>query len=162
MRVSNLLISLLFMASLSVASAKRSAVSFPENSQKEDFAMPRLREDDKEKELRKALAEIREAIQEYKIACNNGLVSPIDRRKDDQCYPATLERLVDGIRPPNKKYYLQFLKRIPLDPITGKADWVLRSAQDEKWAPVWGGQNVINVFSKSEGYASDGTRYRDW
>lgn len=162
MNVSKLIISMLLVTGLSSVLAQRLDVSLPESSRQNDVALRHVGEDDKEKELRQALTEIREAIQEYKAACDNGLVSPMDRRKDDQCYPPTLERLVDGIRPPNKKYYLQFLKRIPIDPLTGKADWVLRAAQDEKWAVVWGGQNVFNVFSKSDGYGSDGTRYRDW
>lgn len=162
MSVSKLLMSSLLIATLSGALTKQPTVVFPEKLRKNDFALLKESEDDKEKELRKALAEIREAIKEYKSVCGQGLVGPIDRRKDDQCYPPTLATLVEGIRPPNKKYYIQFLKRIPIDPITGKADWELRSAQDEPQAVAWGGQNVCQVFSKSEKFASDGTRYRDW
>lgn len=122
------------------------------------------RELDKEKEegLRKALNELRQAINEYKIVCDQGLVGPIDRKKDDKCYPPTLQTLVDGIQPPSTKYYIVFLRRIPVDPMTGEQDWVLRSIQDEKDAETWGGQNVFNVYSKSDGVAADGTKYRDW
>lgn len=117
---------------------------------------------EKEKELKQALADIRDAIKEYKSLCDTGQVGPLDRRKDDQCYPPNLEALVEGFRPADKKYFIQFLKKIPVDPITGNADWGLRSAQDEKWSAVWGGQNVFEVFSKSNGIAADGSRYRDW
>jgi general secretion pathway protein G len=117
---------------------------------------------EKEKELRKSLRQIREAIKEYKQVCDEGLVGALDRKKDDQCYPPTLETLVNGIKRPNKNYYMVFLRRIPIDPITGKQDWGLHSIQDEKDSENWGGQNVSNVYSKAEGYASDWTRYREW
>lgn len=119
-------------------------------------------DEEKEKELRKALNELRQAIKEYKQVCDEGLVGPIDRKKDDNCYPPTLKTLVDGIQPPNRKYYICFLRRIPTDPMTGTQEWGLRSAQDEKDAETWGGENVFDVYSKSAGIAADGTRYREW
>lgn len=117
---------------------------------------------EKEKELRKSLHLIREAIKEYKQACDEGRVGVLDRKKDDECYPPTLEVLVNGIKRSGRNYYIVFLRRIPIDPITDKQDWGLRSIQDGKESENWGGQNVSNVYSKSEGYASDWTRYKDW
>ena len=117
---------------------------------------------EKEKELSKALGQIREAIKEYNQACREGLVSPLDRKIDDQCYPPTLDALVNGVTATGKSYDLVFLRRLPRDPITGKQDWGLRSSQDKKDSESWGGQNVCNVYSKSKGSASDGTKYRDW
>jgi general secretion pathway protein G len=55
-----------------------------------------------------------------------------------------------------------FLRRIPVDPMTGKDDWGLRSTQDEPKSDSWGGQNVFDVYSKSEDTALDGTKYKDW
>lgn len=119
-------------------------------------------DEEKEKELRKALNELRQAIKEYKEVCDQGQVGPLDRRQDDKCYPPTLQTLVDGIQPPARRYYIVFLRRIPTDPMTGTQDWGLRSAQDEKDAESWGGEHVFDVYSKSDGVAADGTSYRKW
>src|SRR5262245_42761963 len=54
-----------------------------------------------EEELRVALRTIRQAIDRYNVVCQAGLVGPLDRRVDDQCYPSSLETLVTGITPPN-------------------------------------------------------------
>ena len=56
----------------------------------------------------------------------------------------------------------KFLRRIPVDPMTGKADWGMRAMQDDPDSQSWGGDNVFDVFSKSQGIALDGTRYADW
>jgi general secretion pathway protein G len=56
----------------------------------------------------------------------------------------------------------KFLRRIPIDPITGQADWGFRSYQDSPDSRVWGGQNVFDVYTKSEGTALNGTKYQDW
>ena len=75
-----------------------------------------------------------------------------------------LETLVEGVSVQNDQSgrKLKFLRRIPIDPITGEADWGLRSYQDEPDSTSWGGQNVFDVYTKSDGTALDGTRYRDW
>lgn len=116
----------------------------------------------KEEELRIALRTIRRAIDDYKNFCELGLVSPRDRRPNDECYPPNLEVLLKGVIPPNKKTPYRFLRRIPVDPMTGKASWGLRSMQDEPDATTWGEQNVFDVYSKSDGVGLDGIRYRDW
>jgi general secretion pathway protein G len=115
-----------------------------------------------EQELRDTLREIRRAIDAWNQACESGLVGPLDRRVDDQCYPPTLEALVEGIRPPNTDRIIRFLRRIPRDPLTGKAEWGLSSIQDARDSTRWGGQSVYDVHSKSDGTALDGTKYKNW
>jgi general secretion pathway protein G len=119
---------------------------------------------EKEMELRRTLRELRKAIDSYKIACESGLVGPLDRKVEDECYPQTMEILVEGIHPPNKgDSTIRFLRRIPKDPFTGKADWGMRSVQDDAGSSSWGGQNIYDVYSKAPGTALDGkTRYKDW
>ncbi|MGE0127434.1 MAG: hypothetical protein AB7U82_04930 [Blastocatellales bacterium] len=116
-----------------------------------------------EEELRVALRVIRQAIDTYKISCESGLVGPLDRRVNDECYPPNLEVLVRGISPPNKRdSRIRFLRRIPVDPTTGKREWGVRSVQDEPDSSKWGGQNVFDVYCQSKGTALDGSRYFDW
>jgi len=119
---------------------------------------------EKEMELRRNLREIRKAIDAYKLGCDiGGLVGPLDRKVDDECYPPTLEILVEGIHPPNKgDSTVRFLRRIPKDPFTDKADWGFRSVQDDPGSTSWGGQNVFDVYTTFEGTALDGSKYRDW
>jgi len=120
---------------------------------------------EKEIELRRNLREIRKAIDDYKLRCDvGGLLSPLDRRVEDECYPKDLEILVEGIHPMNKvDSTIRFLRRIPKDPFTGKADWGFRSVQDDPDSTSWGGQNVFDVYSKAPGTALDGkTQYKDW
>ncbi len=117
---------------------------------------------EREMELRRNLREIRIAIDRYKDACDKGLVSPLDRKVEDECYPPSLEILVEGITPPNSLRKIRFLRRLPRDPITGKTEWGLRSIQDEPDSSSWGGQNVYDVYSKSELTALNGTKYKDW
>ena len=81
-------------------------------------------------------------------------------KADSQGYPPDLDRLVKGEDAQGKK--LKFLRRIPVDPMTGKAEWTLRSMQDEPNSDSWGGQNVFDVASKSQATALDGTKYSDW
>ncbi len=119
---------------------------------------------EKEMELRRTLRELRKAIDAYNISCNQGLVGPLDRKVDDECYPPSLEILVEGIHPPNKgDSTIRFLRRIPKDPFTGNTDWGFRSVQDDPGSTSWGGQNIYDVFSKAPGTALDGkTQYKDW
>jgi hypothetical protein len=85
-----------------------------------------------EEELRLALRTLRQAIDGYKISCEQGNVGPLDRTVNDECYPHTLQTLVTGIAPPNRgATRIRFLRRIPRDPITGTYNWGLRSMQDD-------------------------------
>ncbi|MDX2029699.1 MAG: hypothetical protein SF339_03450 [Blastocatellia bacterium] len=115
-----------------------------------------------EEELRDSLRTLRRSIDSYKLACEQGLIGPIDRKVDDMCYPPDLQVLVTGIQPPNGKYRIRFLRRIPVDPITGKREWGLRSIQDDPRASVWGGENVFDVYSKSNKRGLDKIAYSEW
>jgi general secretion pathway protein G len=117
----------------------------------------------KEAELRAALRTLRTAIDEYKRAVDMGAIGGTDIELGSEGYPEKLEVLVEGVSQvgtPGKK--LKFLRRIPIDPMTNSTDWGMRSYQDEPTAQSWGGQNVFDIYSKSDGIAFDGTRYRDW
>ena len=112
---------------------------------------------EKERELRYDLWQMRDAIDRYKDASDRHAFIP---KLDSQGYPPDLDTLVKGVDAQGKK--LKFLRRIPVDPITGKAEWNLRSMQDESNSDSWGGQNVFDVSSKSQATALDGTKYSDW
>jgi len=117
----------------------------------------------REVELRRALRELRTAIDRYKRAYDAGIISRLETQAETEGYPPNLDVLVNGVQlagSPDRK--IRFLRRIPVDPMTGRAEWGLRSTQDEPNARSWGGQNVFDVYSLSEGTALDGTRYRDW
>jgi len=118
----------------------------------------------KEAELRRALREMRTAIDKFKDAVDSGLIGAIDVGAGSEGYPKDLDQLVEGVRPANDASgrRLKFLRRIPRDPMTGTTEWGKRSYQDAADATSWGGQNVYDVYSLSEGTALDGSRYRDW
>lgn len=112
---------------------------------------------EKERELRRALWEMRDAIDRYKDAADRGAFRT---KVGSENYPPDLETLVEGVDVQGKK--VRFLRRIPVDPMTGTTEWNLRSMQDEPDSTSWGGQNVFDVSTKSEGQAIDGTYYKDW
>ena len=118
----------------------------------------------REVELRRSLREMRVAVDKFKDAVDFGQIAATEVRAGSEGYPPTLETLVEGVPAANDASgrKLKFLRRIPIDPITGEAEWGLRSYQDKPDATTWGGQNVYDVRSKSEGTALDGTKYRDW
>ena len=111
----------------------------------------------KERELRRDLWEMRDAIDHYKDAADRGA---FQIKLESQGYPPDLETLVNGVDVQGKK--VKFLRRIPVDPMTGKAEWGLRSMQDDPKSDSFGGQSVFDVYSKSQGTALDGTKYSDW
>ena len=112
---------------------------------------------EKERELRYDLWTMRDAIDKYKDAADKGA---IQTKVDSQNYPPDLETLVNGVDIQGKK--VKFLRRIPVDPMTGNAEWGLRSMQDDPKSDSYGGQSVFDVYSKSQGTALDGTKYSDW
>ena len=118
----------------------------------------------REVELRRTLRELRTAIDRYKDAADQGIIAATDLRPGNENYPSTLEVLVEGVTKAGDAtgVKLKFLRRIPVDPMTGEAEWGLRSYQDKPDSTSWGGQNVYDVHTKSEGTALDGTKYRDW
>ncbi len=111
----------------------------------------------KERELRRDLWEMRDAIDRYYDAASKGA---FQTKADSFNYPPDLDTLVDGVDVQTKK--VRFLRKIPIDPMTGTADWDLRSNQDDADASSWGGQNVFDVHSKSTATALDGTKYNTW
>jgi general secretion pathway protein G len=115
---------------------------------------------EREKELHQALREMRTAIDKYKEASDAG---KIEVPTDTEGYPQTLDQLVDGVQLIGQAgKNIKFLRKIPIDPMSNSTDWGMRSYQDEPTAQSWGGQNVFDVYTKSDGIAFDGTRYRDW
>ncbi|HUB53447.1 MAG TPA: type II secretion system protein [Terracidiphilus sp.] len=110
-----------------------------------------------ERELRYDLWMIRDAIDKYKDAADKGA---FQTKVDSQNYPPDLQTLVDGVDVQGKK--LRFLRRIPVDPMTGKAEWGLRSMQDDPDSDSYGGQSVFDVYSQSQGTGLDGTKYSTW
>src|SRR5580692_7742017 len=112
---------------------------------------------EKERVLRRDLWEMRDAIDHYKDAADKGAFQV---KVDSLGYPPDLETLVNGVDVQDKK--LKFLRRIPTDPMTGTADWGLRSNQDDADSDSFGGQNVFDVHTKSQGTALDGTKYSTW
>jgi general secretion pathway protein G len=140
----------------------------------------------KETELRRSLREIRDAIDRYKDASDRNLIRVA---AGTEGYPPDLETLVQGVEivsqggagggfgtPPGSNplsstgggggddaiHRVRFLRRIPEDPMTSRPDWGLRAVQDDPDSRSWGGKNVFDVYSMSQGNALDGTRYADW
>lgn len=112
---------------------------------------------EREKELRQALWEMRDAIDRYKDAADRGA---FQTKVDSQNYPPDLETLVKGVDVQGKK--VRFLRKIPVDPMTKTTEWGMRSMQDDPASDSWGGQSVFDVYTKSLGEGLDGTKYKDW
>jgi len=120
------------------------------------YALKRQRE----LELRRDLRLMRDAIDRYKQYSDGGLIQV---QLGTEGFPPDLDTLVVGVQQIgqiNKK--LKLLRQVPVDPMTGKAEWALRSYQDEPDSMSWGGQNVWDVHSLSTGRAIDGSYYKDW
>ena len=113
---------------------------------------------EREKQLRQALWEMRDAVDRYKDAADRNMFRT---KVDSFNYPPDLDELVKGVEIAGGKK-LRFLRSIPVDPMTKNKEWGLRSMQDDPDSESWGGQNVFDVYSKSEGTGLDGTKYKDW
>jgi general secretion pathway protein G len=114
----------------------------------------------REVELRRDLRELREAIDHFKDFSDHGMI-PV--KADTFGYPPDLQTLVDGVTlKGTATAKFKFLRKMPVDPMTGAVDWGMRSMQDDPDSRSWGGENVFDVFSKSDGTALDGTKYSDW
>jgi general secretion pathway protein G len=111
----------------------------------------------REKDLRIALWQMRDAIDRYKDAADK---NAFQTKVGSENYPPDLDTLVKGVDVQGKK--LKFLRRIPIDPMTGGTDWGLHSMQDDPTSDSWDGNDVFDVFTKSTDIALDGTKYRDW
>ena len=112
---------------------------------------------ERERVLHQNLWEMRDAVDRYKDAADRGA---FQIKLGSEGYPPDLDTLVSGVDVAGKK--VRFLRRIPSDPMTGKPEWGLRSLQDAPTADSWGGDNVFDVYSKSEDTALDGSKYKDW
>jgi general secretion pathway protein G len=116
---------------------------------------------DKERDLERALVQIRNAIDKFKDDMDAQKIGPA--KLDSDNYPESLKQLVDGIKATgsvDKK--IKYLRRIPKDPMTNSYEWGLRSTRDDTTSQSWGGQNVFNVYTKSMDKARDGTPYAEW
>ena len=114
----------------------------------------------KEAELRTDLREMRDAIDRYKDTADR---NQIRVEIGSEGYPPDLETLVKGVQlGASSDRKIRFLRRIPVDPMTGRAEWGLRAVQDDPDSTSWGGKNVFDVYSKSTAMALDGTKYSDW
>jgi general secretion pathway protein G len=118
----------------------------------------------REAELHRVLREMRTAIDKFKDAADLGNIGATDLKAGAENYPPDLDTLVDGVSAANDQTgrKLKFLRRVPTDPITRSKEWGLRSYQDAADATRWGGQDVFDVHSTSDGTALDGTKYKDW
>jgi general secretion pathway protein G len=112
---------------------------------------------ERERELRHDLWEMRDAIDRYKDAADRGA---FQIKVGSEGYPPDLDTLVAGVDVSGKK--LKFLRHIPVDPMTGSTEWGMRSMQDDPTSDSWDGNNVFDVYTKSNGTALDGTKYKDW
>lgn len=111
----------------------------------------------KERDLRRDLWEMRAAIDKYKDVSDQGKIS---NKVMSEGYPPDLDTLVNGVDIQGKK--MRFLRRLPVDPMTGRAEWGVRSMQDAPDADSSSGDNVFDVYTKSTGTALDGTKYSTW
>ena len=118
----------------------------------------------KESELRRALRDMRDAIDKFKEAADAQMIPATELKPNSEGYPPDLESLVEGVSVANDATgrKLKFLRRVPFDPMTGADEWGMRSYQDKPDTTRWGGQNVFDVYTTSTGTALDGTKYRDW
>ncbi len=118
----------------------------------------------REAELRRALREMRTAVDKFKDAADQGLIGSLDIKVGSENYPPDLDTLVEGVSAANDATgrKLKYLRRVPTDPMTKGTEWGLRSYQDDPKSSRWGGQNVFDVYTTSEGTALDGTKYKDW
>jgi general secretion pathway protein G len=112
---------------------------------------------EKERRLRADLWEMRDAIDRYKLDADR---NAFQTKVDSQGYPPDLETLVKGVDVQGKK--VRYLRKLPIDPMTGTTEWGMRSMQDDPDSDSFGGQSVFDVYTKSQDEALDGTKYKDW
>ena len=113
----------------------------------------------REYELHRDLREMRKAVDMFKDDADRNLVRV---EVGSEGYPPDLDTLVKGINFGAGTQRKRYLRRIPVDPMTGRAEWGFRSVQDDPDSTSWGGSNVFDVYSKSTASALDGTKYSDW
>ncbi len=114
----------------------------------------------RELELRRDLREMREAIDDYKAKADQQKIKLPP--PENNGYPESLEILVEGVTMTGKTTKMRFLRRIPVDPFTNKAEWGLRAINDDPTSTGWGGGSVYDVYSLAPGVGSNGIPYKDW
>jgi general secretion pathway protein G len=129
-------------------------------------------------ELRQQLRLMRAAIDTFKLEWNRDgdvLLGPACVKNKLTCkdvtsvygYPKSLEKLL-GIKLSSEEATVRgtttrrYLRNLPLDPLTGKADWIFRCYKDAPKASSWCGDDIYDVMTRSQDIALDGTKYRDW
>jgi len=115
----------------------------------------------REMELRSALREVRNAIDQFKKYSDQGLIQ--QEGLETEGFPKDLDSLVEGtslVGAIDKK--IRFLRRVPKDPMTGTTEWGLRSLQDDPNSLTWGRQNIFDLYTTSEAEGLDGTPYATW
>jgi general secretion pathway protein G len=139
-------------------------------------AMPLARitvQREREAELHRVLREMRNSIDRYKDDADNHLIVT---EQGSENYPPDLDSLVKGVQvgahtsgtgapgatSSQQQQLVRYLRKVPVDPMTGRAEWGLRSVSDDPTSTSWGGKNVFEVYSLSTGVAMDGTKYADW
>ena len=118
----------------------------------------------REMDYRYTLKTVRAAIDKFHDFCESNQIAPTEVTYGADCYPTSLEQLVEGVTMANDASgkRRKFLRKIPFDPITGTTDWGKRSNTDPIDAKAWGGSSVYDIYTKSEGKALNGTKYKDW
>jgi len=115
----------------------------------------------RERDLKYALREMHAAIDKYKDYADLGYLGP--QKQGTNNWPETLDVLVEGVKLPGPDgKIMRFLRRVPIDPFTGKAEWGLRSDQDDPKSTTWGGQCVFDVYSKTMEKDASGRPYSEW
>ena len=129
-------------------------------------------------ELRQHLRIMRAAIDTFKLEWNrdgDALIGPLCLKNKLSCkdissiygYPKSLDKLL-GVKLTSEEATVRgtairrYLRALPVDPITGKAEWQFRCYKDAPNATSWCGEDVYDVMTKSQEMALDGTKYRDW
>nr|WP_279341085.1 type II secretion system protein [Geothrix sp. SG198] len=116
---------------------------------------------EKELELRRDLREMRLAIDEYKKQADQQKIKAPPAEANG--YPESLEVLVEGVPAAGSlSRKVRFLRRVPVDPFTGKAEWGLRNTNDDANSSSWGGGHVYDVYSLAPGTGMNGIPYREW
>lgn len=114
----------------------------------------------KELELRRSLREMRLAIDQYKNLVDQQKVKA--PAQENYGYPESLQILVDGVPLMGKTSKMRLLRRIPVDPFTGQAQWGQRSVTDDSTSTSWGGNGVYDIYSTTSGTGMNGIAYREW
>src|SRR4030095_8072576 len=118
----------------------------------------------READLHRSLREMRTAIDQFKDWADRGRIAQTELSVGSENYPTSLDQLVEGVLLANDATgrRKKFLRRVPVDPMTGTTDWGKRSYQDAPDSKVWGGQSIYDVYTKFDGKALDGSKYKDW